>query len=611
MKTLILSILVLTMAYFSNAQMQTGNFKFEGRNRNYEVYLPQNFKPDMPLIIALHGYTETIQWFKDYTLLHEITDTAGFITVYPAAIDKSWNSGLIAPGWPYIDTTVNDVGFISALIDTLKAHYDIDMSRVYCCGYSLGGEMTYKLTGELGHRFAAVASMTGLLNEKSAITCKPVRAFPIIHMHGTLDTYETWSGDNKNLWTVPKTINFWLTKDGCSLPGDTVSLPDLDPHDFCTVEKISYTDCSGEGRLIFYKILHGGHHWPGAAFHWGGGNLNMDINANVEILNFFKNYENPLVNLAYAKSKNVLSGFISTQGDTLIVTARLSNPESHPVSVFAYVQGSQSSYQDSLELFDDGLHGDGDADDNLYGGLKWLSGIDKDIYKVTLRTTDLESDIATCLFFPSYFTTIGPVTVENYTFTRDDTIPNPGDKIYFEITLRNNDPVTIATNVKTKISVPDTNVSLTQFGGSCDDISPGEKSTATGYCRIEIESDYPGDTEIPVHVDITSDGNTFWRDTIYIPVYGPVNINDIREPVTRIYPNPVDNLLNIEISNTGKQGLETEIFTVTGALIYQKEYKNNNSYFNEQIDLSGYKNGVYLLKVRQAEAVYVGKVVVR
>lgn len=278
--------------------MQTGSFEFEGRTRNYEVYLPQSFQSNMPVVISLHGYTETIQWYKNYTLLHEFADTSGFITVYPAAIGKSWNSGLIAPGWPWIDTTVNDVGFISALIDTLKVHYDIDLSRVYCCGFSLGGEMTYRLAIELGHRFAAVASVAGLINDVTGNLGDPIRPIPILHIHGTEDTYETWNGDNKNLWTVPETIDFWLEKNDCALPADSVSLPDLNPNDRCTVEKISYNNCSENSSFIFYKVHNGGHSWPSSAFQWSGeGNKNMDINASSLILNFFKNYENPTVGI--------------------------------------------------------------------------------------------------------------------------------------------------------------------------------------------------------------------------------------------------------------------------------------------------------------------------
>jgi len=49
--------------------------------------------------------------------------------------------------------------------------------------------------------------------------------------------------------------------------------------------------CSNNSSIIQYRIVNGGHHWPGANAefdYWNGGNLNMDINANVEIWNFFR-----------------------------------------------------------------------------------------------------------------------------------------------------------------------------------------------------------------------------------------------------------------------------------------------------------------------------------
>ena len=78
-----------------------------------------------------------------------------------------------------------------------------------------------------------------------------------------------------------------------------------------------------------------------------------------------------------------------------------------------------------------------------------------------------------------------------------------------------------------------------------------------------------------------------------------------------IYPNPADKVLNIEIYNLGRQELEIEIYTVTGEVIYQKQYDNIDSNFVSQLDLSGYAKGIYLVKVMQANTVYVGKVVVR
>jgi D-alanyl-D-alanine carboxypeptidase len=78
-----------------------------------------------------------------------------------------------------------------------------------------------------------------------------------------------------------------------------------------------------------------------------------------------------------------------------------------------------------------------------------------------------------------------------------------------------------------------------------------------------------------------------------------------------IYPNPADKVLNIEINNLGRQELEIEIYTVTGEVIYQKKYDNIDSNFVSQLDLSGYAKGIYLVKIKQFDTVYVGKVVVR
>ncbi|UCH15589.1 MAG: T9SS type A sorting domain-containing protein, partial [Bacteroidales bacterium] len=108
-----------------------------------------------------------------------------------------------------------------------------------------------------------------------------------------------------------------------------------------------------------------------------------------------------------------------------------------------------------------------------------------------------------------------------------------------------------------------------------------------------------------------SNEHIYWRDTFSIIVKEPTSLEDIREPLTRIYPNPTDDMLNIEISDAGSQGIEIEILDITGTLIYQKQLSSSGAHFTEKIDLSGYAKGIYLVKVRQADAVYIGKVVVR
>jgi polyhydroxybutyrate depolymerase len=177
--TILITMISISVAY---SQDETGSFVFEGRARNYLVYLPQNFQSNMPVVLNLHGWSWTTGGHANYTLMHEVADTSGFIVVYPEGSTADgyagWNNGYRNEPSSPTDTTSNDVGFISALIDTLHAHYAIDLSRVYSCGFSMGGIMTYRLAIELGHRFAAIASVAGKLNDVSGNLGDPLRPYP-------------------------------------------------------------------------------------------------------------------------------------------------------------------------------------------------------------------------------------------------------------------------------------------------------------------------------------------------------------------------------------------------------------------------------------------------
>ncbi len=595
------------MQAFLHAQDYVGSFEFDGNEREYEVYLPQNFQADMPLVVSIHGITETVSWYKTYTIMHEVADTLGYVVVYPQGIGNSWNAGIVNPARYFPDT--DDIGFISALIDTMKTKYDIDLSRVYCCGFSLGGAMSFKLAGELGHRFAAIASVSGALFGL-ADTWQPIQPMPVLYMHGTEDVLIPYEGEGDR-WPVQNTIDYWLEKNQCTGLPDTFSFPDIVPNDSCTVEKISYTNCSDESSFIFYKVINAGHSWPSSQTTFNGeGNKNLDINANVEILNFFKQYENPLVNMAYSKSLELYPIYLQSPLDTLTVRVNVNNPENHPVSVYAFIHGEQFTFKDSIQLYDDGFHEDGDSSDNIWGNIKLSAGLPEDEYKVSLATHDINLGTAQYYHQPATLINFGPITIGDYTLDDSDTIPNPGDRLKLELTLKNNSATATATNIKAELISLDTLVRIITGSLAYEDITAGDNSLSKTY-MIRISEECPGNKEVPIVVNISCYGYICWSDTISFTVQPPVGVEDIMEPLTRIYPNPTDNILNIEISNTGKQGLGIEILTIPGQVIYYKEYKNINAHFAEQLDLSGYTKGIYLLKVKQADTVYVGKVVVR
>jgi len=272
-------------------QLTTHSFMFEGIQRNYNAYLPKNYygKSKLPLVFNLHGYTLNKVQQMNYSKMNEVADTAGFIVVYPNAVDATWNCGV--PGAP----NVNDIGFINAIIDTLSVEYSIDESRIYCCGFSRGGFMTNRLACELSDRIAAFAAVAGTMANSIKSSCIPNRHVPILYFHGTDDPIVPYNG-NVDRQAVESFITQWSNSNLCT-DCDTTFLENLDTLDGCKVQRITNTNTTDSTRVIFYRIVNGGHTWPGGDPNYlvipgyDMGNTNMDINASELIWKFFSKYK--------------------------------------------------------------------------------------------------------------------------------------------------------------------------------------------------------------------------------------------------------------------------------------------------------------------------------
>lgn len=273
------------------SQTKTSILDIENHHRYYKIFLPSNYSEtiDFPLVIYLHSYGWSVEQDINYTRLYEVADTTGFVVVCPSG-DPNWNSGVSDnPNFP--TPNVDDVEFIKTLIDTLSEQYSIDLERVYACGYSNGGFMSYKLACQLSDRIAAIASVGGVMSNSLYKDCKPLRAMSILEIHGTDDWWVPINGSD--YWhSVNETLSYWTSNNQCT-QNDTIILKDINQKDSCTVEKIISTNFSTNNEVIFYKVIHGGHTWPGAGSpgYSHEGNANDDFNANVEIFKFFKRHK--------------------------------------------------------------------------------------------------------------------------------------------------------------------------------------------------------------------------------------------------------------------------------------------------------------------------------
>ena len=281
------ALLSLFSIHEARAQTITGSFSFGGQTRNFRVHLPPNFSTStkLPLVLNLHGLGSNGQQQELYTGFNTIADTARLVVVYPDALNGGGGTGATGPEWNAygLQSTPNDVGFLSALIDTMYARYNIDLSRVYSTGMSNGGYMTHRLGCALSCRIAAIASVTGLMSPNPLLTCNISRPVPVMQVHGTNDATVPYSG-------VAATISSWVSKNGCPGTPATSNLPDINTSDNSTVTVDYYGPCNSASEVILYTINGGGHTWPDATINLPGLVTNRDFNASSTIWNFFKKY---------------------------------------------------------------------------------------------------------------------------------------------------------------------------------------------------------------------------------------------------------------------------------------------------------------------------------
>ena len=256
-----------------------------GIMRTYIVYVPAiyNANTAVPLLFNLHGYSSTNSQQQFYGNFMAIADTANFIMVLPnGTLDgqnqRFWNT--------FGGSSVDDVGFINALIDTIAADYSIDLNRVYSTGMSNGGFMSYQLACSLSNRITAIASVTGSMITPNLNACQPWRPVPVMEIHGTADATVPYEG-GQGFTHIDTLVKYWVEFNECT-EVDSVDVADIDNTDGCTAKHYVYSGGSLGSSVELYKIIGGGHTWPGALFPIGV--TNQDINASREIWRFFSQY---------------------------------------------------------------------------------------------------------------------------------------------------------------------------------------------------------------------------------------------------------------------------------------------------------------------------------
>jgi polyhydroxybutyrate depolymerase len=302
MRNIILLTVVTTLLGF-NLKAQTNivdSIVHQTFQRKFMVHFPPNFNTttQRPLVLNLHGGSGNMVNAQGFSRLNPVSDQNNFIVAWPQGY------GIAPPGFSWADgrntsadqAGIDDIGFIDKLIDTLITRYNVDTNRIYICGFSNGGFMVQRLACQLSNRFAAMASLGSSMDTVLYQNCNPSKPIPMAFFNGTADPAMPYGGGPMQnpqvtpVVPVDTTVQFWVTHNNCQIASPVFNFPDTFTTDNSTAELYTFTNCDCNAEVKFYKLINGGHTWPGvyvAAQASVLGNTNRDINASVELWNFF------------------------------------------------------------------------------------------------------------------------------------------------------------------------------------------------------------------------------------------------------------------------------------------------------------------------------------
>lgn len=243
------------------------SFDFRGDKRSYELHVPSRSDgtSPRPLVLSFHGGGGRGKSQRDLTGFEIIGEREGFLTAYPDGVRRSWNGG--DGDTSYAEKgRLDDVGFVSALMDDISRRTCVDPKRVYASGFSNGGRLTQRLGCELAGRLAAIAPISAPMPVKIASGCKPARPISVIEMHATTDEQSPFLGgatDSGNEVTpVLETVAGWVARNACPSPPKRVALPQR-VTDGTSVVVDTYAGCREGTEVVLYTISGAGHTWAG------------------------------------------------------------------------------------------------------------------------------------------------------------------------------------------------------------------------------------------------------------------------------------------------------------------------------------------------------------
>jgi polyhydroxybutyrate depolymerase len=239
--------------------------------RPYQLLVPEGHDASQPsgLILLLHGYTSSGMAQLLYFGLAAVAEEEDLLVAYPDGTTDSLGSRF----WNATDaccdfngTGVDDVAYLTAVLDDVGERFALDPARVFAVGHSNGGFMAHRLACDRADRLAAIVSLAGATWADPA-ACQPSQAVSVLQIHGDDDETILYAGGSifdGAYPSAPVTVATWAERNGCDAPPeptdarvDLVSILDGDE-----THEDRAVGCPAAGGVELWTMEGGGHAPP-------------------------------------------------------------------------------------------------------------------------------------------------------------------------------------------------------------------------------------------------------------------------------------------------------------------------------------------------------------
>ncbi len=200
------------------------------RARPYQQRVPSSYDGSraVPLVVLLHGYGANGSVQSAYLGLSQLYEQRGFLLALPdGTVDRNgsrfWNATNAC--CDFANTGVDDVAYVTAVIDDMSARYRVDPRRVYLIGHSNGGFMSHRMACDRAARVAAIVSLAGATWADPS-RCAPSEPVAVLEVHGTVDDEVRYDGgttlsDQDRYPSARDTVASWARLNRCGDFADT------------------------------------------------------------------------------------------------------------------------------------------------------------------------------------------------------------------------------------------------------------------------------------------------------------------------------------------------------------------------------------------------------